>query len=1763
MIHQHRLLSGLAFALLFLAVTGMSFGTGSTIYRVRVNSYRGGSWQYTYITRANNGAIIDFEAGTTFDITVYRNSDGTAPFVFGLTPPGLSELTYSCNTCTSQLWSSRSGAGGWSARVDTDTPLNFTMHQTAASCTYDVDSPISVPREGGLAYIGVDTQGDCIWSVSESISWISVLSGLAYQGDGTVELSVTANTGAPRSATMTVAGKTVTVNQAGCTYIVEPHVISVPAAATTEYIDVDSLTGCAWTASESASWISILSGTPGNGDGTVVISISANSGSARSVNVTVAGTAVTVNQNGPDPTYPLTIAVANIPGGSTAVPNIYGRVALFNNSGVLRGEDATDVNGEAAFTELTAGTYSYRVYVNYTPSGMGEEYWGSESVTIPASNPVAFVRKMPYAGVPVLKDATTNEVIDWGGMIATTRQIKVEVPIINPTNGTTSTSYVMVLLDSSRSLPADFESQTDTHSIAAGGQAISSTGTITLDIPGNYYFGAQTKTDLSGTYTVTDTSAFPESLMIQVGSEIYYHLSDVRAQDGGAFSVHVKPITFGDGFDKSSMMTMSDWSRVAAAYVTDLGETSSLPLTEPLNRGWLDLIVDATYPSWFTSYMFDSREFIKGDDLFFAPPIYRPLVLELAYGGLNPFDPVERQDLYTRFVMDAVSGRNIEFPIELQDVQIDTSTIRIEKLDAEVAAGLVSDLAEIAGNITDPEVINFVNGLTSSIGKGYPLSGLLREYGRILQANPELVNGLRIGTDIIEVVGDLAQAGTTVVNEATREIAIRAYLNSSAVARRRLALLSEAYQYCRTHGIPNLDASLGAAISSVTSMIDAERSAWRAGFSALLRQGTVANLLAFGNDIADVIAEISTGRPDACVSGQVLVRIVRALKQNETSPIFQGLSENPGLWGNVVDAAVTFVELLSDISEYYRDYAGALTINTMIDRYDSYLPFHSGEIIDPAVVIKKKDAKFLLSYQAYRLIDLTVDYYAPSTGWEWAMWLKDAGVGLVTAGPTAGFSMVSPVVTGSMMAITQLQNWAYDDILDDARAELQNIMDGYEANRTADRNLRSFLETNYLSGNSGPEIPDVPTAQLRIIPIVKQSVEVGTTVYVQVAIDGLAEGDLASISYSGFVTGTANPIPITPTEADLGTRQITVSATSSESGSDEYTFDVEVISPVLLPEINIKQGSTNIPSDGSHNFGSLDVGEEIETLFTIENLGTGSLNLSGTPVLRIMGTNADQFSVVIQPPSAVLPGTPAYFNIRFAPTSPGLKVAYFAIQNDDYSESWYYINLAGTGVAVDPEINVKQGTTDLPDGANYDFGCRPIGTTTDASFTIENTGEADLLLTLSITGTNADQFVVQQPPQTPVTPGFTTSFVIQFHPTSIGSKTASILISNNDPDEGTYEIILQGCGIDTPKNRIDFNRDGHEDILWRFYGTGGNNRAWFLGEVAQPSIPLSASGSPILDGMTVRDNTSDLRLSHPGNMEIATAAREIKGKKQAQDGLSVMANRRGHALVVDDPRNAGGKSTRGSAVVPDPRRVKVELVANADQDSPLELAAAPTLVGGADLLAVDDMAWQIVGTGDFDKDTHIDILWHNTSSGANVVWFMNQTAWTSSAPVLGVSDLSWEIVGTGDFDQDEQVDILWRNSTSGVNVVWFMNGTEWESSAEILGVTDLSWKIVGTGDFDRDGNIDILWRNLSGGWNVVWYMNGTEWRDSAELIQVTDPAWQIVGTGDYDNNGSADILWRYYGAGGANVIWYMDNASWVESAEILPVQDLNWKIVSR
>ncbi|MFW5835610.1 MAG: choice-of-anchor D domain-containing protein, partial [bacterium] len=118
--------------------------------------------------------------------------------------------------------------------------------------------------------------------------------------------------------------------------------------------------------------------------------------------------------------------------------------------------------------------------------------------------------------------------------------------------------------------------------------------------------------------------------------------------------------------------------------------------------------------------------------------------------------------------------------------------------------------------------------------------------------------------------------------------------------------------------------------------------------------------------------------------------------------------------------------------------------------------------------------------------------------------------------------------------------------------------------------------------------------------------------------------------------------------------------------------------------------------------------------------------------------------------------------------------------DDDYESAQYIQEVQ----VFSPEINITQSGTPIANGESYDFGSQPIGTDTDITFTVENTGEADLIFSetpvITIEGSDSDQFTVQQQPTSPVSVSGTTSFVIRFSPGSEGDKTATVSIQNND-----------------------------------------------------------------------------------------------------------------------------------------------------------------------------------------------------------------------------------------------------------------------------------------------------------------------------------------------------------------------------------------------
>ena len=314
---------------------------------------------------------------------------------------------------------------------------------------------------------------------------------------------------------------------------------------------------------------------------------------------------------------------------------------------------------------------------------------------------------------------------------------------------------------------------------------------------------------------------------------------------------------------------------------------------------------------------------------------------------------------------------------------------------------------------------------------------------------------------------------------------------------------------------------------------------------------------------------------------------------------------------------------------------------------------------------------------------------------------------------------------------------------------------------------------------------------------------------------GLGSDSQFSVDISSVTTPVLNGAPttftvtFTPTGAGLATGSIVISS-DSPAPEDQYTFSIQAQGTLAAqPDINIQGNSVDIvdgdttPTLADHtDFGQVAIGSTFTRTFTIQNTGGVDLNLNS--VTTGIG-NDSQFTV-----DNSLTGTPVAsgnsttFTVTFTATTIGFATGKIVVtSNDPDTESTYTFDVKAEGVNA-PDINLQGNGIDIVSGDttpsltdDTDFGQVTIGSNITKTFTIQNTGSLDLSLTavnLGL-GTNSQFSIDNSTVGTPVTSGNSTTFTVTFSPTVAGVATGSIVVSSNDPDEGTYTFSIQAEGI--------------------------------------------------------------------------------------------------------------------------------------------------------------------------------------------------------------------------------------------------------------------------------------------------------------------------------------------------------------------------------
>lgn len=368
--------------------------------------------------------------------------------------------------------------------VGTSTPSNTFVFTAQCGASLSPVS-VSVGPASSTGNVVVSAAAGCAWTAASDGAWLTVTSGATGNGSGTVGYAIAANTSSSaRTATLTIAGQPFTVTQAaGCSFAVSPTASVVAAAATTGSVSVAAGAGCAWSAGSSAPWVTIVSGAPGTGNGSVTYSVAANtSASTRTATLTVAGSAVTITQEGVACTYAISPMNASLDADAAT-----GSVAVTSATGCAW----TASSGVPWITVTSGASGSANGQVRYSVAANTSTAPRTGTVTI-----AGHVFSVTQAGVPC--SFAISPIGTTVGAGATTGTVSMSTAGGCSWSATSAVPWLTISSGGSGS-----GAGTVTYSVSANTSAASRTGSLTV---GGQTFTV-TQAGVSCTSTISPTSA--------------------------------------------------------------------------------------------------------------------------------------------------------------------------------------------------------------------------------------------------------------------------------------------------------------------------------------------------------------------------------------------------------------------------------------------------------------------------------------------------------------------------------------------------------------------------------------------------------------------------------------------------------------------------------------------------------------------------------------------------------------------------------------------------------------------------------------------------------------------------------------------------------------------------------------------------------------------------------------------------------------------------------------------------------------------------------------------------------------------------------------------------------------------------------------------------------------------------------------------------------------------------------------------------------
>jgi hypothetical protein len=219
----------------------------------------------------------------------------------------------------------------------------------------------------------------------------------------------------------------------------------------------------------------------------------------------------------------------------------------------------------------------------------------------------------------------------------------------------------------------------------------------------------------------------------------------------------------------------------------------------------------------------------------------------------------------------------------------------------------------------------------------------------------------------------------------------------------------------------------------------------------------------------------------------------------------------------------------------------------------------------------------------------------------------------------------------------------------------------------------------------------------------------------------------------------------------------------------------------FISKISLEPGASLSPT--SLSFSSQSVG-------TVSSPQTVTLSSNGTAPLHItsISTSGD-FTETDNCGKGVAAGSTCTLNVTFTPTASGTRTGTLTI-NDNSSSSPQNVNLTGSG-GGGPTLNPT----------SLSFGNQIVSTTSSAkTIQLKNAGNSTInISSITITGTNVTDFAQTNNCPNSLAPGAQCNINVTFTPTTIGTRTASVSVSDDALDR-PQTASLTGSGISGTTN---------------------------------------------------------------------------------------------------------------------------------------------------------------------------------------------------------------------------------------------------------------------------------------------------------------------------------------------------------------------------